>query len=91
MKKTELINQIAKNAGLTKKQAAAAFDACMSGIVNALVAGEGVQISGFGIFNVKDVPAHTGRNPRTNETLEIEASRRVTFAAGKTLKEKING
>lgn len=90
MKKTELINKIAKETGLTKKQAAAAFDACVNGIVGALVAGETVQVSGFGSFNVKDVPAHTGRNPRTNETLEIAASRRVTFAAGKTLKEKIN-
>lgn len=91
MKKNELISKIAKDAGLTKKQAAAAFDACMNGIVDELVAGNGVQISGFGTFNVKEVPAHTGRNPRTNETLEIPASRRVTFAAGKTLKKKING
>jgi len=90
MKKTELINKLAKDAGLTKKQAAAAFDACLGGIVDALVAGDSVQISGFGTFQVKDIPAHSGRNPRTNETIEIAASRRVTFAAGKTLKEKVN-
>ena len=90
MKKTELIDKIAKESGLTKKQAAAALDACVNGVVSALANGENVQISGFGTFNIKNVPAHTGRNPRTNETVEIAASRRVTFAAGKTLKEKIN-
>ena len=90
MKKTELIDKIAKESGLTKKQAAAAFDACVGGIVGALANGEGVQISGFGTFNIKEVPAHTGRNPRTNETVEIAASRRVTFSASKILKEKLN-
>jgi DNA-binding protein HU-beta len=55
-----------------------------------LVAGEGVQLVGFGGFSVKDVAARTGRNPKTNEVVEIPASRRVTFSASKTLKDKVN-
>ena len=90
MKKTELIDRIAKTTDLTKKQAAQAFDACMSSMIEALCAGECVQISGFGTFSVKEKPAHPARNPRTNETVMVDASRHVTFISGKTLKEKIN-
>ena len=90
MKKTELVEKIAKESGLTKKQASAAFDVCMNNVINALIEGETVQISGFGSFYVKEIPAHMGRNPRTNESVEIAASRRITFLPGKTLKEKIN-
>ena len=90
MKKTELVDKIAKESGLTKKQAAEAFDVCMNSVIGALIEGETVQISGFGSFCIKEVPAHMGRNPRTNESVEIAASRRITFLPGKTLKEKIN-
>ncbi|MBE6602303.1 MAG: HU family DNA-binding protein [Ruminococcaceae bacterium] len=91
MTKTQLIDKIAKESGLTKKQAAKAFDACMNTVVGALTEGENVQISGFGSFLVKDVPAHVGRNPRTNESVEIAASRRISFVPSKSLKEKIKG
>ena len=88
MKKTELIEKMAKESGMTKKQAASAFDACMNALIGALSEGETVQISGFGTFQVKEIPAHMGRNPRTNEAVEIAASRRISFVAGKTMKEK---
>lgn len=91
MTKTQIVDQIAKNTTLTKKQAAEAVDAMIAAMQDALVAGESVQIFGFGGFNVKNVPARVGRNPRTNETVEIPASRRVTFSASKTLKDKVNG
>lgn len=91
MTKTQLIDKIAKESGLTKKQAAQAFEACMNNVIGALTEGETVQISGFGSFLVKDVPAHMGRNPRTNEAVEIAASRRISFVPGKSLKEKVNG
>ena len=90
MTKTQLIDKMAKDAGMTKKQAAEAFDACIDTIIAVLSEGENVQISGFGSFSVKNIPAHMGRNPRTNEPVEIAASRRVTFVPGKALKEKIN-
>ena len=91
MTKTQLIDKIAKDTELTKKQAAEAVDAMIAAMQDALVAGEGVQLVGFGGFSVKEVAARTGRNPRTNEVVEIPASRRVTFSASKTLKDKVNG
>ena len=91
MTKTQMIDKIAKTTNLTKKQATEAVDAMVAAMQDALVAGDSVQIFGFGGFAVKNVPARTGRNPRTNETVEIPASRRVTFSASKTLKDKVNG
>ena len=90
MTKTQLVDKIAKDTELTKKQAAEAVDAMIAAMQDALAAGEGVQLVGFGGFSVKDVAARTGRNPKTNEVVEIPASRRVTFSASKTLKEKVN-
>ena len=90
MKKTQLIDRAAKESGMTKKDLSQAFDALFGAIEGTLAEGESVQITGFGNFNVKDQAARTGRNPSTNETIEIPASRRVTFSASKVLKEKLN-
>ena len=90
MTKNQIIEQVAKATGMTKKSVAEVFDAISVTVDNALVAGETVQIAGFGAFSVKEKAAYTGRNPRTNEPVEIPAPRRVTFSASKTLKDKLN-
>ena len=90
MKKTELIQKAAQASGMSKKDIAQALDALLGTIEDTLAQGEGVQITGFGSFAVKEQAARTGRNPQTNETIEIPASRRATFSASKTLKEKLN-
>ena len=90
MTKNQIIELVAKETGMTKKSVAEVFDAISATVDNALVAGESVQISGFGIFSVKQKDAYTGRNPKTGEPVEIAASRRVTFSASKTLKDKLN-
>ncbi|MBQ9131273.1 MAG: HU family DNA-binding protein [Clostridia bacterium] len=90
MKKTELIQKAAQASGMTKKDVAIALDALLGTIEDTLAQGESVQITGFGSFTVKDQAARTGRNPMTNETIEIPASRRATFSASKVLKEKLN-
>ncbi len=90
MTKNQIIDQVAKETGMTKKSVAEVFDAISATIDNTLIAGEAVQIAGFGTFTVKEKAAYTGRNPRTNEPVEIAASRRVTFSASKTLKDKLN-
>ncbi len=90
MKKTELINEIAKNAGIDKKTAAAALDAATDAITDALAAGEKIQLIGFGTFEVKDVAARKGRDPRTGEAIDIAASKRPAFSAGKALKDAVN-
>ncbi len=91
MTKTQLIDQAAKASGMTKKELTQAYDALMGAVEGALLAGESVQLSGFGIFAVKEQAARTGRNPKTGEAVTIAASRRATFSASKTLKDKLNG
>lgn len=90
MTKTQLIEKIAKDNELPKKQVAKLVEAYLNAVTETLASGESIQIAGFGAFNVKEVAAHTGRNPLTGESVEIAATRRVTFIAGKTLKDKLN-
>lgn len=90
MNKTDLIEIVAKEANLKKKDADAAVSAVFCAIEKALVDGDKVQLIGFGTFEVKDRAAKTGRNPSTGEAIEIAASKQVKFSAGKTLKDKVN-
>ncbi len=90
MNKTELIEVVAQNADLKKKDAEAAVNAVLAAIEDALVAGEKVQLIGFGTIEVKAKEARTGRNPATGETITIPASKQIKFSAGKTLKDKVN-
>ena len=90
MTKTQLIDKIAKENELTKKQAAQIVDSVFDAMEEALIAGESVQIFGFGAFAVKEKAAYTGRNPRTGEAVEIAASRKVSFSPSKALKDKLN-
>ena len=89
MNKTELIAAVAANTGLTKKDAERAVSATFEAITASLTKGDKVQVSGFGIFEVKAREARTGRNPRTKETIEIPATRLPAFKASKTLKDTI--
>ena len=89
MNKTELIAAAAERAGMTKKDAEKALNAALDAITAALVAGDKVQVSGFGIFEVKEREARTGRNPQTGEPMEIAASRVPTFKASKTMKDAL--
>ncbi len=90
MNKTQLIQKIAENGNMTKKDAEVALNAVVAAITDAVAAGEKVQVSGFGSFDVKARDARTGRNPKTGESVEIAASKRVVFAAAQALKDKIN-
>ena len=89
MNKTELISAVAEKAGLTKKDAERALNAAFDAITASLVAGDKVQVSGFGIFEAKKREARTGRNPRTKETIQIPATRTPAFKASKTLKDAV--
>ncbi len=90
MNKTELIAAAAEQAGLTKKDTEKVINAALDAITAALVKGDKVQVSGFGIFEVKEREARTGRNPRTGEPMEIAASKNPAFKASKTLKDAID-
>ncbi len=87
MNKTELTNKVAQLAELDKKTAEKAVNAVFEALTAAFEAEEKVQIMGFGTFEVRERPAHTGRNPATGESLEIAASKTPVFKASKTLKK----
>ena len=89
MNKTELIAVVAENAGVTKKDAERVLNAAIDAVTAALVNGEKVQLSGFGIFEVRAREARMGRNPHTKEAVEIPASRVPAFKASKALKDAI--
>ncbi len=90
MNKTTLIEKVTKETGLKKKDVETVVNAALAGIEDAILAGEKVQIVGFGTFEVKDRPARTGINPATRETITIAASKRLAFTSGKSLKAKLN-
>lgn len=90
MNKTELINAAAKKAGLTIKETDAALNAILEVVEDALIAGDKVQLTGFGVFQVTERAAREGRNPRTGEKLQVEASRGASFAPSSVLKKKLN-
>ena len=91
MTKSELVSAIAEESGLTKTDAAAALDATVSVITNALSKGDQVTIIGFGTFKVGERSARTGRNPQTGQTIQIPASKTPKFTAGKALKDAVKG
>ena len=90
MKKSELVEAVAKAAGLTKADATRAIDATFATITGALKKGNKVPVAGFGTFGVSKRAAREGRNPRTGETVKIAARKAVTFKAGTALKEAVN-
>lgn len=90
MNKSELINIIASESGLSKADAARALDATTSAITDTMSSGNSVQLTGFGSFIVRDRVARTGRNPQTGASIQIAASKVAAFKAGKTLKGAVN-
>jgi DNA-binding protein HU-beta len=91
MNKTELINEVARTANLTKKDAEKAFNAVVDVITAELAAGNKVQVIGFGTFEVHERKARVGQNPRTKKKIEIPASKAAAFKSSKKLKEAVNG
>lgn len=90
MNKSQLIDAVASNAELTKKEAGAALDAITTEITNQLAAGGEVALVGFGTFKVSERAARTGRNPQTGAEIQIAAAKVPSFKAGKALKDSCN-
>jgi DNA-binding protein HU-beta len=89
--KSDLVDQVADRAGLTKQDAGRAVDAVIDAIEDALRRGGEVSVSGFGKFHVGDRSARLGVNPRTGERIRIAASRVPRFTAGTALKSAVKG
>ncbi|OZB73701.1 MAG: DNA-binding protein HU [Halothiobacillus sp. 14-55-98] len=81
---------MAAKSGMKKTESAAALDAFIEAVGDALKKGDQVTLVGFGTFLVREREARTGRNPRSGETIEIAASRLPSFKAGKGLKDAVN-
>jgi len=90
MNKLELVEHIATATELTKVSAAAALEAALDGIANALKKGEEVRLVGFGTFSVRERAAGKGRNPATGKEIKIAASKNARFKAGAGLKASLN-
>ena len=85
MNKATLIEKIAEQTDLNRKQAENALNAFIDVVTEALKEGDKVQLMGFGTFEVKERAARTGRKPSTGETIEIPAKKIPGFKAGKGL------
>ena len=90
MNKSELIDQIAKSAKISKAAAGRTLDATTAAITIALKKGDLVTLIGFGSFYVGKRAARNGRNPRTGATIAIKAANSPKFRAGKALKDAVN-
>ena len=90
MNKNEFIASVAGSSGISKTNASNAVDAVLGAISNTLASGGEVRMTGFGTFSTANRAASVGRNPRTGETIQIAASIRPKFKAGKALKDAVN-
>lgn len=90
MNKTELVEQVAKQADISKAAAAKAVNAFTDSITAALKEGDTVTLIGFGTFTVTKREARTGRNPQTGKEIKIAARKAPGFRAGKALKDALN-
>ncbi len=89
IKKTQLIQMLADKTGQAKKDAAMQLESFVETITGLLKKGEKINITGLGIFKVADRKAREGRNPRTGETIQIPASKKLRFTPSKVMKEAV--
>jgi integration host factor subunit beta len=90
MTKAELVEDVARAAELTKKDAERLVEIVFESIIDTLNGGEKIELRGFGSFRVRERGARRGRNPKTGDPVDIPAKRVPYFKPGKELKELIN-
>ena len=90
MNKTELIDKIAAGAGISKADSKKALNATVNALKEALIAGDKIQLVGFGTFSVNERPAREGINPATKEKIQIAAKKVAKFKAGAELADALN-
>lgn len=88
---SDLADKLAAAHDLNKADARKLVDAVFAAVAEAAAMGDEVSLSGFGKFKVKASPAREGRNPATGATIQIAASKKLTFSAAKAVKDKLNG
>lgn len=91
MNKQDLIDAVANDTNISKKDVANVIDAAFTNITKTLADGDQARFTGFGNFSVVERAATKGRNPQTGEPMNIPASKQPRFRAGKGLKDAVNG
>jgi integration host factor subunit beta len=91
MTRSDLIDQIAKQCNLTRKDAEAVVGTIFGSIAHSLESGHRVELRGFGSFGLKEHRARIGRNPKTGETVPVEAKRVLFFKAGLEMRRRVDG
>ena len=89
MNKNELIGAVASKSEISKKDVEKVINTFTNVVTDVLINGDKVQLVGFGTFEVIERAASTGRNPKTGETITIDASKSPKFKAGKSLKDAV--
>ena len=89
MTKTDLINVVSAETEVSKKAGETVVNGVLEALTNALKENDKVQLVGFGTFEVKNVAAREGHNPKTGETIQIPESKKVSFTASKVLKDSV--
>lgn len=90
MNKTELIQQVTTQTGLSRKDAELAINTALDLMTQALAQGDKIQLVGFGAFEAKERAPRVARNPKTLEPIQLPASRSVAFRPGKALKDAVS-
>lgn len=91
MTKSELIERVAQESTLNKSQAEMLVNTIFDSMTGALIAGDGIEIRGFGSFTVRLYKSYEGRNPRTGDVVHVAPKRLPFFKVGKELRERVNG
>lgn len=92
MTKSELIQRLAdRNPNLYMRDIEKIVNTIFDEITDALATGDRVELRGFGAFSIKERDSRTGRNPRTGESVHVDAKRLPFFKTGKALRERLNG
>jgi integration host factor subunit beta len=89
--KSELIDRVAQESGLTKGRAEMVVNTIFDAMTAALSNGDGIEIRGFGSFTVRQYKSYEGRNPRSGDVVHVGPKRLPFFKVGKELRERVNG
>ena len=90
MNKSQLIERIAKEEGITIKNAASVVNVVFDSMSDSLAKGDRVEIRGFGSFKVKSYNSYQGRNPKTGDIIQVKEKKLPYFKVGKEMKERVD-
>lgn len=90
MNKSQVIEALAQEINIPLREASPITDTILDTMVEALAAGDSIEIRGFGSFVVKEYDSYTGRNPKTGDSIKVPPKKLPFFKVGKDLKEKVN-